>query len=63
MRKELKRLLNAVEDAGCRVDATRGGHYQVFVPDGGIVLISGTSSDHHAMKNALADLRRAGVVL
>jgi hypothetical protein len=47
---------------GWRILPLKSGHERWLSPDGKTqVLVSGTPSDHRAMKNALADLRRAGL--
>jgi len=59
MRHDLKELLRAAEARGWRVDATRrGGHVRLVHPDGGVVVASGTPSDHRALANLRAQLRR-----
>lgn len=58
----LRELERVAERAGWRVDRTRSGHVMFRAPDGhGQVLVSGTPEDPRAMRNALADLRRAGL--
>lgn len=59
----MRKLVKQAAAAGCRVEETRGGHVKLFVPNGGIVLVSSSPSDHHAVKNARGDLRREGLKL
>jgi hypothetical protein len=61
MKKDLKALIRQAVDAGCSVRDTKGGHLQILIPGGGIVTVSSSPSDHHALKNARGDLRRAGL--
>lgn len=59
--KEVRKLVKALREQGWRVEETRKGHFQAFAPSGvGIVTIPGTPSDHRAMRNVMADLRRFG---
>lgn len=47
---------------GWRIEQRGSGHLAWFPPDGGrFVITSSTPSDHRAVLNALADLRRAGL--
>jgi len=58
---DLKKILKSAERQGFTVRQTRNGHLQVLSADGkGMVTLSGTPSDHRALKNTLADLRRIG---
>lgn len=54
-------ILAAAQSAGCEVDRTRKGHWQVRTPSGAVVHHSGTASDWRAIRNFRAQLRRAGV--
>lgn len=60
MTPEVRTLLDAARAAGARVRRTRSGHWQVFAP-GGIVIVPSTPSDWRGLRNARAELRRAGV--
>ena len=56
----MKRLIKQVEAQGFEVRLSKKGHY-LFDKDGQRVAVaSGTPSDHHARRNLLADLKRAG---
>ena len=62
MSKELRQLLKAAESQGFTVTATRSGHWLVRDPAGrAVATIAGTSSDHRSWRNAVAELRRAGL--
>lgn len=62
--KELKKLFQQIEAQGGRIKPTRNG-FMVYppTPDGRLVAIHKTPSDHRAMKNTRAELRRAGFTL
>ncbi len=62
--KDIEKLIREVQRSeGWRVE--RGSkHYKCFAPDGEtIVTVSTTPSSRNAIKNAYADLRRAGLDL
>jgi predicted RNA binding protein YcfA (HicA-like mRNA interferase family) len=60
-KKDLKKILREAERQGWQVRQTKNGHWQAFSPDGaGIVTTGGTPSDHKALKNFVAQLRRYG---
>jgi len=54
-------VLERCEDLGCTVCKTKKGHFKVLIPDGGIVITASTPTDHRAIKNILAQLRRGGL--
>jgi hypothetical protein len=63
MGKELRQLLKACEDQGFQVKRTRRGHLMVSDENGRpVTTISGTPSDPRSWLNALAQLKRAGLV-
>lgn len=62
MKKDMKKLLKAVEEQGFTYRRTTKGHYAVYKDGRIIAVMSGTSSDHRSDKNALADLKRNGFV-
>ena len=63
MDKELRKLLEAIEEQGFHTKRTANGHHTVRTPDGQFVtVISGTPSDKRGTRNALAALRRAGFI-
>lgn len=62
MTKEMRQLFSKLTDAGIPVQQTKAG-WQVLAPDGSIITVHRTESDHRAMKNTMARLKRAGVQL
>lgn len=62
MTKEMRQLFSKLTDAGITVQQTKAG-WQVLAPDGSIITVHRTESDHRAMKNTMARLKRAGVQL
>ena len=59
--KEIRKLVKSLQQQGWRVEQLKSGHYRAYAPDGeNIVHIAGTPSDHHAMGNTLARLRKLG---
>ena len=60
MRHDLKQLLRAAEARGWSVELTRrGAHVRLTHPSGGLVVAASTPSDHRALANLKAMLRRA----
>lgn len=60
-KKELKEIIKAAEGQGWRVKE-RKGHYLFLAPDGiNKVTVAGTPSDHRALNNSIARLRRYGL--
>lgn len=61
--KNLKTLLEKLEAQGWRIERTRKG-FMCYPPDKSkqSVLIHGSESDHRAMKNTLARLKRNGYI-
>lgn len=56
----MRDLARRLRREGWRVLLTKRGHYKARPPDGGpFVVFSSTPSDGRAMKNTLADIRRA----
>lgn len=63
MDKDTRKVLAEAERQGFTVRITRKGHAQVRDADGQVVAVfSGTASDVRAIRNGIADLRRAGFV-
>lgn len=63
MGNDLRRLIKALEAQGFTVTRTGNGHWLVRNADGlAVVTLAGTASDHRAWRNALARLKRAGLV-
>ncbi|MET0904315.1 MAG: hypothetical protein ABWZ52_13835 [Acidimicrobiales bacterium] len=56
-----KQLIRELEAQGFTWRETTKGHVLVYSPDGRVVTtLSGSTSDHRSLKNAIAALRRAG---
>lgn len=58
---EVADLLDKAAAAGAQVAKTANGHYKVLANGKTITVVSGTPSDHRAVKNAKAALKRAGL--
>lgn len=59
-----KDLITEAEAQGWRVERTRNGHITFLSPDGQHrIVCGGTESDHRAVRNTRARIRRAGLVL
>lgn len=60
--KEITKLVKALEQQGWRVELRGSGHYMAFPPDKARhpVVFASTPSDHRALRNILARLRREG---
>lgn len=63
LKKDMQRLIARAEAAGCQVDGGSDRHYKLRCPSGVLVILATSPSDHRAVKNARARLRRAGVAL
>lgn len=60
MDKDLRKIVDALEDQGFVVRTTKKGHLVVTLNGAMITTLSGTASDHRSLRNGLAHLRRAG---
>lgn len=59
MKKRMRELVKDLRQHGFVVTLTGGGHLKVTHPDKpGIVFMPSTPSDHRAVENTLAQLRR-----
>lgn len=58
--KEIRNLVHELEAQGFEVRKTTKGRYFITKAGKPITTISGTPSDHRALANAIAKLRRAG---
>lgn len=60
----MKDLVKAAKKQGWRVEPTRGGHIRFTPPWKHMqqIICSSTPSDRHAVRNALSQLRRNGLV-
>ncbi|MEQ8717739.1 MAG: hypothetical protein RIE08_09020 [Acidimicrobiales bacterium] len=56
-----KKVLRKLKDFGLEVEWAGSGHIKVRCPNGRMVVGSSSPSDHRAMKEFAADLRRNGV--
>lgn len=63
MTREVRELAAAAERRGWRVIRLRSGHVQFCPPTGPLIVASGTASDHRAIRNLRAHLRRAGLMV
>lgn len=60
MRKDTKKLIRNLERQGWRVEQ-RGSLIQAYSPDGAtLISFHSTESDHRAMRNTIARLRKGG---
>ena len=57
---EVRKLVGIAKSNGCRVQMT-ANHIKVFAPNGRIVLLPSTPSDHRALLNVRSELRKAGI--
>lgn len=61
LKKDLKRILEAAERQGWRVELERSGHYKLYAPDGeNIVTTGSTPSKPSALRNLISLMRRHG---
>lgn len=60
MDKDLKKLIEALENQGFTVERTSKGHVMVYRGETLVVTFSGTASDWRSMKNGIAKARRFG---
>jgi hypothetical protein len=61
--KELRSLLNTATDQGWEVTRGKNNHIKCVSPNGNIVFVSSTPSDHRALENIKRDLRVNGLVI
>jgi hypothetical protein len=59
MKRELKRLIETAAARGWTATTTRNGHIRLAHANGAVIYTGSTPSDHRAVRNAAADLRRA----
>lgn len=60
MDKDMRRIIQALEDQGFDVRRTKSGHYRVTLDGRYVTTFAGTPSDWRGLKNALAAAKRAG---
>ena len=58
MKRDLAKLLRAARARGWQVTPTRGGHWKLTHPGGGLVVTGTTPSDFRALANLRATMRR-----
>lgn len=60
--KEFTKLIRQVRKNGYRVESRGSGHYAISNDDGAVLaILPASASDHRAIKNTIAVLRRQGV--
>lgn len=62
MDKDLRKISDALKNQGFEVEVTARQHLLVFRGDKLVVTFSGTASDWRAIRNGIAEARRAGFV-
>lgn len=60
MKKDMERLVARARDAGADVSGGSERHWKVRCPNGVLIIVACSPSDHRAVKNARARLRRTG---
>lgn len=60
-KRDIQRMVEAARAQGCQAELTRGGHWRVTTPTGGLVFLPQSPSDWRAFRNARSQLRRAGI--
>lgn len=60
MDKDLRKIVQALEEQGFETEVTRKGHVIVFKDGRLVVTFSGTASDWRSLRNGIARARRAG---
>ncbi|AKF14347.1 hypothetical protein SEA_VINCENZO_85 [Mycobacterium phage Vincenzo] len=60
---DVKALVDAIRAVGGDVQHSRNQHLRVYVDGKLVTTMPSTPSDHRALKNTIADLRRAGLAL
>lgn len=62
MNKRLKALLAGLDAQGAEIIPTGKNGFKVLCPEGGIVLIHSTNSDHRAELNLKSELKKRGML-
>ncbi len=64
VKMDVKKILRAAKAQGWRIERTRKGHLRLVPPDpkAPMVIGSGNPSDHRAIRNLLAQMKRSGLV-
>ena len=63
MKRDMSKLIKSLRLQGWVCALTRSGHWRCQAPDGSLYFASQTPSDHRAIRNTRADLRRLGADL
>lgn len=56
----IRELIEQLKEDGWQVEHTKGGHYKLTSPRGGVVFAGSTPSDHRAIRNVERYLKREG---
>jgi hypothetical protein len=59
MKRDLQKLITYAQARGWTVTKTASGHIRLRHPSGALIYTGSTPSDHRAVRNAAADVRRA----
>ena len=62
-KKDIRHLLKQATLQGAVVTVGRNNHHRVLCPNGAIVVIASSPSDHRAAANIRAMLRRQGITV
>jgi hypothetical protein len=61
--KDLRPLVKQLKRGGYDVRQTKGNHWGVYAASGQLLVVfSATASDHRAVRNLRADLKRRGII-
>lgn len=60
-RKETRQFLHKLTGAGVRIEHRRNGHLRAILPNGRVVFLSATPSDHRAFARIRRDIRHNGL--
>ena len=59
MKRDLRRLLAEARSRGWLVERTRSSHWRLLHPSGALLITGTTPSCPRALRNLMADMRRA----
>lgn len=59
--KEARQFFNKLERAGVHIEPRRNGHMKATLPNGRVVFMSATPSDHRAFAAIRKDFRHNGL--
>lgn len=60
MRRQIKDLILSAQAQGWTAEMRGTGHWALYAPGGGMVVMAATPSDHRAVKNIVSVMRRYG---